>query len=69
MADGYLNFDTKINEKGFNEGVGKLSKLGKSGLSIVSKAMTGAVVAVGTAAGAIIKSSLGVVANMEQHPI
>ena len=66
MADGYLNFDTKINEKGFNEGVGKLSKLGKSGLSIVSKAMTGAVVAVGTAAGAIIKSSLGVVANMEQ---
>ncbi len=67
MADGYLNFDTKINEKGFNEGVGKLSKLGKSGLSIVSKAMTGAVVAVGTVAGAIIKSSLGVVANMEQQ--
>lgn len=67
MADGYLNFDTKINEKGFNEGVGKLSKLGKSGLSIVSKAMTGAVVAVGTAAGAIMKSSLGVVANMEQQ--
>lgn len=67
MADGYLNFDTKINEKGFNEGVGKLSKLGKSGLSIVSKTMTGAVVAVGTAAGAIIKSSLGVVANMEQQ--
>lgn len=67
MADGCLNFDTKINEKGFNEGVGKLSKLGKSGLSIVSKAMTGAVVAVGTAAGAIIKSSLGVVANMEQQ--
>lgn len=67
MADGYLNFDTKINEKGFNEGVGKLSKLGKSGLSIVSKAITGAVVAVGTAAGAIIKSSLGVVANMEQQ--
>lgn len=67
MADGYLNFDTKINEKGFNEGVSKLSSLGKSGLSIVSKAMTGAVVAVGTAAGVIIKSSLGVVANMEQQ--
>ena len=66
MADGYLNFDTKINEKGFNEGVSKLSGLGKSGLSIVSKAMTGAVAAVGTAAGVIIKSSLGVVANMEQ---
>ena len=67
MADGYLNFDTKINEKGFNEGVSKLSSLGKSGLSIVSKAMTGAVTAVGTAAGVIIKSSLGVVANMEQQ--
>lgn len=67
MADGYLNFDTKINEKGFNEGVSKLSGLGKSGLSIVSKAMTGAVAAVGTAAGVIIKSSLGVVANTEQR--
>ena len=67
MADGRLNFDTKINEKGFNEGVSKLSSLGKSGLSIVSKAMTGAVAAVGTAAGVIIKSSLGVVANMEQQ--
>ena len=67
MADGYLNFDTKINEKGFNEGVSKLSSLGKSGLSIVSKAMTGAVAAVGTAAGVIIKSSLGVVENMEQQ--
>lgn len=67
MADGYLNFDTKINEKGFNEGVSKLSGLGKSGLSIVSKAMTGAVAAVGTVAGVIIKSSLGVVANMEQQ--
>lgn len=67
MADGYLNFDTKINEKGFNEGVSKLSGLGKSGLSIVSKAMTGAVAAVGTAAGVIIKSSLGVVANMDQQ--
>ena len=67
MADGYLNFDTKINEKGFNDGVSKLSGLGKSGLSIVSKAMTGAVAAVGTAAGVIIKSSLGVVANMEQQ--
>lgn len=67
MADGYLNFDTKINEKGFNEGVSKLSSLGKSGLSIVSNAMTGAVAAVGTAASVIIKSSLGVVANMEQQ--
>ena len=67
MADGYLNFDTRINEKGFNTGINKLGKLGKSGLSIVSKAMTGAVAAVGTATGVIIKSSLDVVANMEQQ--
>lgn len=67
MADGYLNFDTKINEKGFNDGISKLGSLGKSGLSIISKAMTGAIAAVGTGAAAIIKSSLGVVANMEQQ--
>ena len=67
MADGYLNFDTKINESGFNEGINKLGSLGKSGLSVVSKAMTGAVAAVGTGAAAIVKSSLGVVANMEQQ--
>ena len=36
MADGYLNFDTKINESGFNEGINKLGSLGKSGLSVVS---------------------------------
>ena len=27
MADGYLNFDTKINEAGFNKGISKLSIL------------------------------------------
>lgn len=67
MANGYLNFDTRINEKGFNTGINKLGNLGKSGLSIVSKAMTGAVAAVGTATSVIIKSSLDVVANMEQQ--
>ena len=67
MADGYLNFDTKINESGFNEGINKLGSLGKSGLSVASKAMTGVVAAVGTGAAAIVKSSLGVVANMEQQ--
>lgn len=56
MADGYLNFDTKINESGFNEGINKLGSLGKSGLSVVSKAMTGAVAAVGAGAAAIVKS-------------
>lgn len=67
MADGYLNFDTKINEKGFNDGIKKISNMGSKGLSAVSKATTGAVAAVGAGAAAIVKSSLDVVANMEQQ--
>lgn len=67
MADGYLNFDTKINEKGFNEGISKLGKLGKSGLSAVSKATAASVAAVGAASGVIVKTSLGIVADMEQQ--
>lgn len=67
MADGYLNFDTKINEKGFNEGISKLNSLAGKGLSIVNKSITGAVAVIGAGTTAIIKSSLGVVANMEQQ--
>lgn len=61
MADGYLNFDTKINEKGFNEGISKLGKLGKSGISIATKALT----AIGTATGAGIAASVKVGAAFE----
>lgn len=67
LVDGYLNFDTKINEKGFNEGISKLGKLGKSGLSAVSKATSASVAAVGAASGVIVKTSLGIVADMEQQ--
>ena len=67
MADGYLNFDTKINEKGFNEGISKLGSLAGKGLSVVNKSITGAVAAIGAGTTAIIKSSLDVVANMEQQ--
>lgn len=67
LVDGYLNFDTKINEKGFNEGISKLGKLGKSGLSAVSKATAASVAAVGAASGVIVKTSLGIVADMEQQ--
>ena len=62
-----MNFDTKINEKGFNDGIKKLGSLGKSGLSVVTKATAGAVAAIGTGAAAIVKTSLDVVANMEQR--
>lgn len=67
MADGYLNFDSKINEKGFNKGISKLGSLAGKGLSVVNKSITGAVAAIGAGTTAIIKSSLDVVANMEQQ--
>lgn len=71
MADGYLNFDTKINEKGFNDGISKLSGLASKGVgsvgNIVNKA-NGIITAIsGSLVGVLIKDSLGVVANMEQQ--
>lgn len=71
MADGYLNFDTKINEKGFNEGISKLSGLASKGVgsvgNIVNKA-NGIITAIsGSLVGVLVKDSLGVVANMEQQ--
>ena len=71
MADGYLNFDTKINEKGFNDGISKLSGLASKGIgsvgNIVNKA-NGIITAIsGSLVGVLIKDSLGVVANMEQQ--
>lgn len=62
-ADGHLNFDTKINESGFNSGVKKLSSIAKTGLTAVGVA-AGAVV---TAFGAITKQSLTSVASLEQN--
>ena len=41
MADGYLNFDTKINESGFNKGISNLSKIATTGLGVaVGNAIT-----------------------------
>lgn len=45
MADGYLNFDTKINTSGFNEGIKKLGSLAKTGTKVVGGALIGAVAA------------------------
>ena len=67
MSDGYLNFDTKINEQGFNEGISKLNNLAKSGVSVAGKALAGITAAVGASAAAMVKSSLDVVASMEQN--
>lgn len=65
MADGYLNFDTKINEKGFNEGVRQTKRSReKRTIHSVYKAMTAVA---GTAAGVIIKSSLALLRIWEQQ--
>lgn len=63
MADGYLNFDTKINEKGFNEGISKLSNLGKAGLKVA----TGAIATLGTAVGAGMTAVVKVGAAFESE--
>ena len=63
MADGHLNFDTKINESGFNAGISKLSGLAKVGVASI-----GAMMGVGIAAfGAVTKASIDSVASMEQN--
>lgn len=56
MADGYLNFDTKINTSGFT-----------SGLKTVSAGMAAAVGAAGVAFTAVSKSALDSVASLEQN--
>ncbi len=56
-----MNFDTKINEKGFNDGIKKLGSLGKTGLKIA----TGAIAALGTAAGAGITAAVKVGTSFE----
>ena len=63
MADGYLNFDTKINEKGFNEGISKLSNLGKAGLKVA----TGAIATLGAAVGAGMTAVVKVGAALESE--
>lgn len=64
MADGYLNFDTKINEKGFNSGISSLGKSissigsGISGLgSTLTKSITAPALAAATAVAGITLSS------------
>lgn len=62
-SDGNLNFDTKIDESGFNKGISKLVGLAKVGVASIG-AMMGAGIA---AFGAVTKASLDSVASMEQN--
>ena len=53
-ADGHLNFDTRIDESGFNKGIKKLSGMGSSACNALGAALaplTASVSAVGIAAG------------------
>lgn len=54
-VDGHLNFDTKIDESGFNIGIKKLGSIAKGGLSILNGALAGTISAIGTASVAAIK--------------
>lgn len=57
MADGYLNFDTKINEKGFNSGISSLGKsissIG-SGISSLGSTLTKSITAPALAAASAV---------------
>ncbi len=66
MADGHLNFDTKIDEKGFNTGIGKLNSLAKSGVAAAGKALAGITAAVGTGIGAAVKVGASFEAEMSK---
>ena len=62
-ADGHLNFDTKIDESGFSDGINKLNGLAKSGIATVGKALAGVTAALGAGAVAGVKYN----ATIEQY--
>lgn len=62
-ADGHLNFDTKIDEKGFSSGVSRLGSVAKTGLGVLGTAVG----AVTTAMGAGITAGIKYNANIEQY--
>lgn len=62
MADGYLNFDTKIDESGFNSGISKLGGIAKTGFAAVGAAAVGAV----TGVALLTKSAVTAYAEFEQ---
>ena len=58
--DGSLKFDTRIDEYGFNSGINRLGSIAKTGLTVLARAVAGCAVTV-------TKSSLDMVASMEQN--
>lgn len=67
MADGYLNFDTKINENGFNKGISNLSKIATTGLGVaVGNVITKVVDKVGSIGTAAVKVGMNFEAEMSK---
>lgn len=62
-VDGHLNFDTRIDESGFNSGVSGLGGIAKTGLGVLGTAVG----AVTTAMGAGITAGIKYNANIEQY--
>lgn len=62
-ADGHLNFDTRIDESGFSDGINKLNGLAKSGIATIGKALAGVTAALGAGAVAGVKYN----ATIEQY--
>ncbi|HJB19811.1 MAG TPA: tape measure protein [Candidatus Bariatricus faecipullorum] len=62
-VDGHLNFDTRIDEKGFDTGVKKLTGLAKSGVAAVGTALAGVTAALGAGVTAGVKYN----ATIEQY--
>lgn len=65
-TDGHLNFDTKIDESGFNKGVKSLGNLGKKALTVVGGALTGIASAVGVGVAASVKVGASFEAEMSK---
>lgn len=63
MADGHLNFDTRIDEKGFSSGVSKLGSLAKGGLKVLGAAVAGVTTAMSAGIAAGVKYN----ATIEQY--
>ncbi len=64
MADGKLTFDTKIDNSGFEKGIGKLGSIAKTGLKATAGAMAAAA---GGAAGAIVALTKTAVSNYAEY--
>lgn len=62
-ADGHLNFDTKVDEKGFSDGINKLGSIAKGGLAVLGASIAG----VTAAFAGMSKAALSSVASLEQN--